>query len=340
MQFTKDIVVSNCHEIEPCVYAGRNLKNNQTVMIELAAPPAKELLKMGVNNVLKFDRCQSILSNEQGIPMFKAAYVSTLTNNASDKSLSMLCNLKMVYKDQDNHWHPISSVDDIRNAPGAKIQGFITAVKHKEAELVNSIYDIQQIALKNIDKLTSKSYSPKLLIRAYTLDGRDSMAFEIKSARERTESINKHAIDKDTTLNAIAQNQTLNELFQEQSKDKNLMIEVIPAVHMNMSDLSVKKLISDKLLQPGHNNNYGIAKWHFSTFSSFGEDTFVPAVITLGQSPTDERFHFGKSVNPINTKDQKWVLAEIPTNNRSPQQTSELTSIDDPIEDAALSFTP
>jgi hypothetical protein len=340
MQFTKDIVVGNCHEIEPCVYAGRNLKNNQTIMIELTQPPAKELLKQGLDNVIKFDRCQSVLSNVQGVPMFKAGYATTLTNNATDKSINMLCNLKLVFKDTSNHWHPVNSADDLIKSGGAKIQGFITAVKHKEAELVESMYDIQQIALKNIDKLSSKSYSPKLLIRAYTLDGRDSMAFEIKSTREKTESINKHAIDKDTTLAAIAQNPTLSQLFTDKSKDRNLMIEIIPAVHMNMSDLSVKKLISDKLLQPGHNKNYGIAKWHFSNFSSFGEDAFIPAVITLGQSPTDERFHFGKSVNPINTKDQKWILAEIPTNNWSPQQTSELNTIDEPIEDPALALTP
>lgn len=319
MQYTKDIILKNVQKYGGTGFAGLNIRNNQAMIIRLKENKQRieSLIKPGFPNTIRFDRAQKIIDNTD-VPSYEAGWATCLKTQKTDIDMFIpTANVKLVASTMR---HGKKMYDDIKNTQmllsalqcRSNIQAFITAIRPDKSGIVTSISDAQSMAKDMINRIKSASYTPKMIVRGLNISTGDSVASEILFVRSRG---NIEGIDVNATMNQIARNEMLNGLLTNEMKGRGVAVEIIPAVHLNMSAISTSALIDKKLMKKSQGGEYGIADWHFRTFSDGGVDTFSPCHLTIGVSPTNSSYHFGKGLDAIGMADEKWTIDSIPTKN-------------------------
>lgn len=347
MQFTKDIILKDVRRIGDKAFAGLNIKNKQPVIVNLnnGKQNTSEILKSEQSNTIKFDRAQKIEGGGEYVE-YNAGWASRVKTQESDRDMFIAAaNIKLVAVTNahgNKEYDDIRSTSDLEDAlrgSQTKIQGFVTAIRSDLSEVVDCIQDAQRIAKMMINRSRSSSYTPKMIIRAINKATGDTAAADILFVRSSDQSV-RSGIDIKETMNQIARNESLNQLLTSSSKERGVIVEVIPAVHINMSARSTSSLIDKKLMRRGRGGGLGVADWHFRTFADMGKDTFVPCVLNIGVSPTDSKFHFAKTLDSVGEVGEKWSLSDIPTKNWNQNELQKISEHESCFEKPKSSIAP
>jgi hypothetical protein len=346
MQFTKDIILKNVRKYGEKSFIGLNMKTRQPTIVNLIGTRQNitGLLRDNQLNTIKFDRSQKVISSGDVVE-YNSSWATRLKTQGNDKDMFIAAaNMKLVAVTNE---YGKKKYDDIRTSEelktalhgGVNIQAFVTAIRSDVAEIISCVQDAQKMAGEMIARSQSTSYTPKMIIRAVNKTTGDTAAKDILFVRSQDPSV-PSGIDVKETMNHIARNEGLNHLLTASMKDMGVVVEIIPAVHINMSAISTSALIDKKLMKASRNGSLGVADWHFRNFAELGKDTFTPCVLNIGISPNDEKFHFAKSLDAIGEVGEKWSLSNVPTVNWNKHELEKISEYETSLESNDTTLSP